>query len=317
MVVLERAAREFAEGDANPPFAFQLPLAVGRAGLDQLQSGPSERPEADITDIEEVKGPLGTVPVRVIRPRNAPGALPVILYLHAGWAFGDVGTHDRLMREFAQGAQAAVVFPSFSLSPEVKYPVAIEEIYATAQWIWSDGERYGLDSSRVAIAGDSAGGNMATVVSIMAKERGNPQFVHQLLFYPVLDPTFDRPSFVEFASGYHIPREHIMWLWDQYLPDVARRTEPWASPLRATREQLTGLPPATIITAEADVVRDEAEAYAELLREAGVEVTAVRYLGTIHDFMLLDALRETNAARAAIAQVLEVFRTAFTGDIER
>lgn len=313
MVVLDPTARDFAAADANPPFAFQLPLGVARAGLDQLQSGPSERPDADITDIDEVTGPQGRVPVRIIRPKGVRGPLPVILYLHAGWAFGDVGTHDRLMRVFADGAQAAVVFPSFSLSPEVRYPVAIEEIYATALWISSEGGRFDLDSSRLAIAGDSAGGNMATVVSMMSKERGGPSFVHQLLFYPVLDPTFDRPSFIEFANGFHIPREHIMWLWDQYLPDVARRAEPWASPLRATKEQLTGLPPATIITAEADVVRDEAEAYAGLLSEAGVEVTAARYLGTIHDFMLVDTLRFTGAARAAVAQAIQVFRSAFEG----
>ncbi|HEY4211673.1 MAG TPA: alpha/beta hydrolase [Steroidobacteraceae bacterium] len=311
VVVLEPAARDLAAGDANPPFAYQLPLAVARAGLDQLQSGPAERPDADIIDLDEVAGPNGTVPVRIIRPRGSSGPLPVILYLHAGWAFGDVGTHDRLMRVFAEGAQAAIVFPSFSLSPEVRYPVAIEEVYATAQWIQSNGAQHRLDSSRVAIAGDSAGGNIATVVSMMVKERGITPFVHQLMFYPVLDPTFDRPSFAEFASGYHIPREHIMWLWDQYLPDLARRAEPWASPLRATKEQLSGLPPATIITAEADVVRDEAEAYAGLLRDAGVDVTAVRYLGTIHDFMLVDVLRHTNAARAAVTQAIAVFRSAF------
>jgi acetyl esterase/lipase len=313
MVVLERAAQEFVDAAARPPFPFQLPLAEGRAGLDALQSGDVDvpKPDAEVTDISVVRGPLGRVPVRVFRPRDVTGPLPVILYLHAGWAFGDTITHDRLMREFAHGARAAVVFPSFSLSPEAEYPTAIDEIYATAAWIAEHGAGYGLDASRVAIAGDSAGGNMSTVVTMMAKERGGPAFVHQSLFYPVLDPSFDTPSFAEFATGFGVRADHVRWLWDQYLPDVARRSERYASPLRATTSELSGLPPAMIITAEADVVRDEAEAYGSRLREAGVPVMAVRYQGTIHDFMLLNVLRETNAARAAIAQAIGTFREAF------
>ena len=152
---------------------------------------------------------------------------------------------------------------------------------------------------------------------MMGKQRNGPSFVHQLLFYPVLDASFDTPSYEEFATGFSIRRDHVQWLWDQYLPDVARRTESWASPLHATPEELAGLPPATIITAEADVVRDEAEAYASKLRQAGVEVTAVRYLGTIHDFMFLNALRDTAAAQAAMTQTIDTLRLAFAKSPDR
>jgi acetyl esterase/lipase len=311
MIVLEPAAQEFADAAARPPFAFQLPLAQGRAGFVDLQSADVRKPPADVSDRDVQVGPAGRVPVRIVRPQDSPAVLPVILYLHAGWAFGDVTTHDRLVRELAVGARAAVVFPSFSLSPETRYPTAINEIYAIAEWVRAQGENNGLDGSRVAIGGDSAGGNMATVVALMAKERGGPSFVHQFLFYPVLDPSFDTPSYREFATGFHVRRDHVQWLWDQYVPDITRRSEITVAPLRATGEELSGLPPATIITAEADVVRDEAETYASKLREAQVPVTAVRYLGTIHDFMVLNALRDTRAARAAISQIIVRLRDAF------
>jgi acetyl esterase/lipase len=310
MTVLERAAQEVADAAARPPFLFQLPLEKGRAIFHEIQSGDAAKPDADVNDIEVVAGPLGRVPVRVLRPLTTPGLLPVILYLHAGWAFGDTTTHDRLMRELAAGARAAVVFPSFTLSPEARYPTAINEIYAVAKWVWAEGPSHGLDPSRIAIAGDSAGGNMATVVATMAKDRGDPAFTHQLLINPILDAAFDTPSYQEFATGFNVRSDHVQWLWDQYLPDVAQRSDKSASPLRATTTELAGLPPVTVLTAEADVVRDEGEAYASKLREAGVPVTAVRYLGTIHDFMLLNALRETNAARAATAQSVDTLRNA-------
>jgi acetyl esterase len=310
MTVLEPAAQKIADAAAHPPFLFQLPLEKGRALFHDLQSGDVAKPDADVNDIH-VAAPLGRVPVRILRSPNTTGLLPVILYLHAGWAFGDTTTHDRLIRELAAGTHASVVFPSFSLSPETRYPTAINEIYAVAQWVWAEGTSHGLDRARIAIAGDSAGGNMATVVAIMAKERGDPAFTHQLLINPILDAAFDTPSYQEFATGFNVRRDHVQWLWDQYLPDVAQRSDKSVSPLRATITELAGLPPATVMTAEADVVRDEGEAYASKLREAGVPVTGVRYLGTIHDFLLLNALRETNAARAAIAQAIGTLRSAF------
>jgi acetyl esterase len=226
----------------------------------------------------------------------------VILYIHgAGWVFGNAHTHDRLIRELAVRSGAAVVFPNYSLSPEAKYPTAIEEIYAVLQWIADGGKDFGLDSDHLAVAGDSVGGNMTAAITLMAKERRGPAIGRQLLFYPVTDASFDTESYRQFAEGFFLRRDGMQWFWDQYITEPEQRNEITASPLRATVEQLRGLPPALIITAEADVLRDEGEAYANKLREAGVEVTAVRYQGIIHDFVMLNALSDTAAAKSAIA----------------
>jgi acetyl esterase/lipase len=304
-VVLEQAAQDFADATAKPPYLFDLTPEQGRAAVDEVQSGEVAKAAVDIEDITVAGGPSGEVKVRIIRPEGATGTLPVILYIHgAGWVFGNAHTHDRLVRELAVGANAAVVFPEYSLSPEVRYPVAIEENYAVAQWIGAEGAGKGLDGTRVAIAGDSVGGNMTAALTLMAKERGDVTFTGQLLFYPVTDASFDTPSYHEFAEGFFLRRDGMQWFWDQYTTDPAQRAEITASPLRATTEQLTGLPQALVITGEADVLRDEGEAYANKLRAAGVPVTAARYQGIIHDFVMLNALSETHAAKAATAQAI-------------
>ncbi|GAB2997510.1 alpha/beta hydrolase [Saccharothrix stipae] len=306
MTVLEPAAAEFAAATANPPYLFDLGPVEGRLAVDDVQSGEVFKPEVD-----EEWVTVGEVPVRVVRPAGATGTLPVILYVHgAGWVFGNAKTHDRLVRELAVGVGAAVVFPDYSLSPEARYPVALEESYAVARWIVTEGAARGLDASRLAVAGDSVGGNMSAALTLLAKERGDVAFTQQVLFYPVTDASFDTPSYREFAEGYFLRRDAMQWFWDQYTTDEAQRAEITASPLRASVEQLTGLPPALVITAEADVLRDEGEAYANKLREAGVPVTAVRYQGVIHDFVMLDALRETHAAEAAIGQAVAVLKGA-------
>src|SRR5277367_1321310 len=187
VIILEPEAQQVVDAEANPPFAFQLPISEGRQRFVTAQSGEFTKPPVDIKDIRVAVRELDSVPVRIIRPQNLDGLLPVVLYLHAGWAFGDVTTHDRFVRELAIGAQAAVVFPSYSQSPEARYPTAINEIYAVAEWVASEGANNGLDKSLVAIGGDSAGGNMATVVAMMSKERGGLTFVHQFLLYAVLD----------------------------------------------------------------------------------------------------------------------------------
>ncbi|MDQ0779493.1 acetyl esterase/lipase [Streptomyces aurantiacus] len=214
------------------------------------------------------------------------------------------------MRELAVGTGAAVVFPEYDLSPEARYPVAIEQNYTVAQWVVTAGADHGLDASRVAVAGDSVGGNMAAALTLMAKERGDVTLVQQVLFYPVTDASFDTGSYHQFAEGYFLRRDGMQWFWDQYTTDEKQRAEITASPLRATTEQLTGLPAALVITGEADVLRDEGEAYANKLREAGVPVTAARYQGIIHDFVMLNALSDTHAARAAISQAITVLRSA-------
>ena len=299
--VLEPAAAEFAAATAKPPFLFDLPPAEGRKAVDEVQSGDIEKPAVDEEWITVSGGPTGSVRARIVRPAGVSGSLPVILYLHgAGWVFGNAHTHDRLVRELAVGARAAVVFPEYDLSPEARYPVAIEQNYTVAQWVAEQGATKDLDGSRTAMAGDSVGGNMSAALTLMAKERGGPALVQQVLFYPVTDANFDTPSYHRFATDYFLRRDGMQWFWDQYTTDATDRAQITASPLRATTEQLSGLPPALVITGEADVLRDEGEAYATKLRAAGVPVTAVRFQGIIHDFVMLNALRDTHAARTAI-----------------
>ncbi|WP_149826309.1 alpha/beta hydrolase [Streptomyces tailanensis] len=310
--VLEPAAAAFAEATANPPYLFDLGPVEGRKAVDEVQSGEIEKPAIDEEWITVPGGPTGSVRARIIRPAGVEGTLPVILYIHgAGWVFGNAHTHDRLVRELAAGANAAVVFPEYDLSPEARYPVAIEQNYAVAQWVVGQGVSKGLDGSRLAVAGDSVGGNMTAALTLVAKERGDVPLVQQVLFYPVTDAAFDTGSYHQFAEGYFLRRDAMQWFWNQYTTDEQQRAEITASPLRASTEQLAGLPPALVITGEADVLRDEGEAYANKLRQAGVPVTAVRYQGIIHDFVMLNALRETHAAEAAINQAVATLHTAF------
>ncbi|MFJ3634098.1 alpha/beta hydrolase [Streptomyces sp. NPDC090112] len=310
--VLEPAAQAFADATATPPFLYEIPVAEGRKAVDDVQNGGGVTlPSVDDEWLTVPGGPTGEVRTRIVRPAGATGPLPVILYIHgAGWVFGNAHTHDRLVRELAVGAGAAVVFPEYDLSPEARYPVAIEQNYAVARWITTEGHRHGLDGGRLAVAGDSVGGNMSAALTLMAKERGDVRLVQQVLFYPVTDASFDTGSYLQFAEAYFLRRDAMRWFWDQYTTDPAQRAEITASPLRADSGQLAGLPPALVVTAEADVLRDEGEAYAAKLREAGVPVTALRALGTIHDFVMLNALRETAAASLAIGLAVTTLREA-------
>ncbi|MFF4838332.1 alpha/beta hydrolase [Streptomyces sp. NPDC001315] len=309
--VLETAAAEFSAATANPPYLFDLAPADGRKAVDEVQSGEIAKPAVDEEWITVDGGPTGSVRARIVKPAGATGELPVIIYIHgAGWVFGNAHTHDRLVRELAVGTGAAVVFPDYNLSPEHRYPVAIEQNWTVARWIVTEGASKGLDATRIAAAGDSVGGNMTAALTLMAKERGGLPLVQQVLFYPVTDASFDTASYHQFATGYFLRRDGMQWFWDQYTTDPAERAEITASPLRATIDQLADLPPALVITGEADVLRDEGEAYANKLRQAGVAVTAVRYQGIIHDFVMLNALRETHAAEAAITQAVHTLRTA-------
>jgi acetyl esterase/lipase len=304
--VLEPAAAEFAAATLRPPYLFDLGPEQGRKTVDEVQSGEVEKPEVD-----EEWVALDGFNVRVVKPVGATGPLPVVLYIHgAGWVFGNAHTHDRLVRELAVGTGAAVVFPDYSLSPEARYPVAIDQNYAAARWVVAEGAAHGLDARRIAVAGDSVGGNMAAALTLQAKDRGDVPLRAQVLFYPVTDASFDTDSYLQFAEGYFLRRDAMQWFWDQYTTNPVERAEITASPLRATVEQLAGVPQALVITAEADVLRDEGEAYADKLREAGVPVTAVRYQGVIHDFVMLNALRGTHAAEAAINQAVAFLREA-------
>jgi acetyl esterase len=312
-VVLEPESQAFVEATAKPPFLYELTPAEARKVLDDVQAEPIDKLAVKDRWIT-VPAEVGDVRVRIVRPPDAVGTLPVILYMHGGgWVLGNADTHDRLVRELADGTEAAVVFVEYDRSPEARYPVAIEQGYATAQWIVREGDANQLDPDRMAVAGDSVGGNMAAALALMAKERGDVRFVQQSMYYPVTDAAMDTGSYEQFAEGYFLTAKAMAWFWDAYLPDVERRSEPFASPLRASDEQLQGLPPALVIVDEADVLRDEGEAYAARLRAAGVPVTTVRYDGITHDFMMLNPLSPTHATRAAVAQATAFLRKALHG----
>ena len=308
---LEPAAQAFADATSAPPFLYQLGPDGARKVLDDVQAKPVEKPDVDDKWIT-VPADVGDVRVRIVKPVGREDRLPTILYVHGGgWVLGNAGTHDRLVRELAVGVEAAVAFVEYDRSPEARYPVAIEQAYAAAQWITQHGLSEGLDANRLAVAGDSVGGNMTAALAIMAKQRGDVTFVHQSMYYPVTDAGQNTESYREFAEGPFLTAKAMAWFWDCYVPDEDQRAEITASPLRASREELVGLPEAFLIVDENDVLRDEGEAYARRLVEAGVRTTSVRYNDIIHDFMMLNPVRETAAATGAIEQAIQVLRKAF------
>src|SRR5215467_4749358 len=293
----------------EPP-VYTLTPNEARALLLQAQSGAVWKPDAQIKDWNVRSGPH-SLRLRTIRPASAGDALPVIMYFHgAGWVMGDAITHDRLMRELAVGANATVVFVDYGRAPEHRYPVAIEEAFAATCYIARHAEEFCVDATRLTVAGDSVGGNMATVVSLLAKQRAGPRIAGQLLFYPVTNADFESGSYQQFTDGPWLTRRAMQWFWDQYLPDHNQRKDPTASPLLASPEQLAGSPRALIITAENDVLRDEGEAYGRKLIRAGVEVVATRYNATIHDFVMLNALADAAPTRAAVAQAVDFLKGA-------
>jgi acetyl esterase len=257
-------------------------------------------------------GPRGNTAIRIVRPKGSAETLPAVIYFHGGgWVLGDEETHDHLIREISVGANAAVVFVKYTRSPEARYPVAIEEGYAVTKWVFERGEMIDVDPSRIAVAGDGAGGNIASAVTMLAKERGGPEIKFQVLFYPVTNASFDTESYDMFASGYLLTRDAMKWFWNHYAQNTATRDRPTASPIRASLDELRNLPAALIVTAEYDVLRDEGEAYAAKLQQAGVPVVATRYAGMIHDFVMYNALSGITAAREAIDEANGALRTAF------
>ncbi len=312
-VVLEPAAQALADALAaggGPPL-YTLSPGDARAVLDGAQSGSVAMAPAEIKEHTIPGGPDGTVSVTVVKPVARNGSLPAVVYTHGGgWVLGNFATHERLVRELAVQTGAAFVFVNYPRSPEARYPVAIEQVYATLKWVARHGAELGLDGSRLAVAGESVGGNMTAAVTLLAKERGGPAIRFQALLYPVTDSVFDTDTYKQFAEGPWLTRKAMQWFWDAYLPDASMRSEITASPLQASIDQLRDLPPALVITDEADVLRDEGEAYGRKLRQAGVDVTAVRYEGVFHDFMMLNALAETNANRDATAQTARALKAA-------
>ncbi len=303
-------ATELSKSDAPP--IYTLTPEKARKVLDDLQASSVNTIPATVQEKIIPGGPTKEVSLTIIRPKNCKGKLPAILYIHGGgWILGNKKTHDRLIREIANGAQAAVVFVNYTPSPEAHFPVAIEQAYTALEYIGKHGNLLQLDPHQIVIMGDSVGGNMATVVAQMAKDRKGAKIKQQILLYPVTDANFNTSSYNKFANGPWLTKKAMQWFWDAYLPNKEERNKPYASPLQSSLEQLKGLPPALIVVDENDVLRDEGEAYAHKLMQAGVPVTAVRVLGTIHDFAMLDPIKNTPPTRGAIDLAISTLKKVF------
>jgi acetyl esterase len=300
--------------DGKYPELHTLPVPEARVQFAKGQAAvPVALLPADIEKRTLPVGPKGSVEVTIVRPKGNKSPLPVVMYFHGGgWVVGNFETHERIVREIVNGVNAAVVFVEYSLSPEVHYPIANEEAFAATKWVAAHGSEIGVNANQLAVAGDSAGGNMAAVVSLLAKERGGPKISAQVMFYPATGGAGDLPSRQQFANGYYFTAETGLWFWNHYIGDTpSKGLEPLCLPLLASVEKLRGLPRALIITAECDVLRDEGEAYARKLTQAGVSVAATRYLGAIHGFTVANVLAATPPTRGAIAQAIAMLRETF------
>lgn len=244
-----------------------------------------------------------TIKLNIVRPADNNKTLPVFMFFHGGgWVLGDFPTHERLVRDLVVESGAVAVFVNYTPSPEAHYPVAINQAYAATKWVAEHGKELNVDSKKLAVAGNSVGGNMAAVVALMAKDKKGPEIKAQILLWPVTDANFETGSYYQFATGRFLTRNLMIWFWDNYTTDAAARKEIYASPLQATTDQLKGLPPAVVMVAENDVLRDEGEAYARKMDAAGVSVSLVRYDGMIHDWGLLNPLAAVPGTRTAMLQ---------------
>lgn len=288
------------EAQNNKPL-YKLTPTQAREFLQNLQKESYKEIPADVKDITIFTDIAGDVNLRVVRPKGNEEKLPAILYIHGGgWVIGDKNCFDMLIRKIAIHTNSVVFFPEYSLSPEEKFPKALEQIYAVSQYIYEEHEEFNIDKNRIAIAGDSVGGNMATATAIKIKNDGGANLLFQCLFYPVTNADMDTHSYDQFRDGPWLTKKAMEWFFDAYVPDKTIRDDIYISPLQADESELAGLPPTLIITAENDVLRDEGEAYARKLDSANVDVLNVRINGTIHDFLMLNALSDTEPAKGAL-----------------
>ncbi|MFD0277398.1 alpha/beta hydrolase [Kitasatospora sp. NPDC127111] len=302
-VVLDPLVQRLVTASATPPSMDDLGPVGGRQALLEAQADRIEDFAVDAAFRVAPVGPTGLVGFWTFRPAGTTGPLPTLLYVHGGrWMLGDAHTHARLISELVTGAGVAAVVPEYSRTPEARYPVALEECHALLEWVIAAAGALGLDPDRVAVAGDCAGATLATALTMTARARGGPAIRAQLLYYPLTDARCGSDSQRRFATGHLLTRQALRRYWREYLDRPEDGGLPTAAPLSAGPAELAGLPPALIVTAEADVARDEGEQYAERLRAAGVDATAARFLGTVHDFVSLNALRDSPPTRAAVRQ---------------
>jgi acetyl esterase/lipase len=303
---VDRRIAEFLDGlnsSGGKPME-QLTPEEARAVLVSLQKSVTV-PLAP-ADISEKMITIDGAPLTltIVRPAGVKGILPVFMFFHGGgWVLGDFPTHERFVRDVVAASGAVAVFPNYTRSPEAKYPTAINQMYGATKWVAEHGAEIQVDGNRLAVVGNSVGGNASGVISLMAKDKGGPAIRFTVMMWPVTDANFETVSYHQLADGHFLSRNMMKWFWDNYAPDISQRQEIYASPLQASIEQLKGLPPTLIQVAENDVLRDEGEAYARKLDAAGVEVTHVRYDGLIHDWGLLNPISQLPGVRASLLQV--------------
>lgn len=305
---VERHVRAFLKAlnaAGGPPLETLSPADARQVLVGAQASVALDLPPCDIEDRTITQDGI-EVPITIVRPAGLTEKRPVFMFFHGGgWILGDFPTHERFVRDLVAGSGFPAVFVNYTPSPEAQYPIAINQAYAATKWVAEHGDEINVDGTRLAIVGNSVGGNMTAVVALMAKNKGGPAITNQILFWPVTNADFETESYNEYADGYFLSKGMMKWFWDAYTTDPAQRKEITASPLQASSGELAGLPPAMVQTAGNDVLRDEGEAYARKLDAAGVDVIAVRYDGLIHDYGLLNALSDIPAVRAALQHAVD------------
>jgi acetyl esterase len=308
---VDHGVREFLDAlnsSGGKPIETLTPAEARKVLVDAQASVPLNLPACDI-ETKTIEEDGLKVSLSIVRPAGSKAVLPAFIFVHGGgWILGDFPTHERFVRDLVADSGFTAVFVNYTPSPEAQYPTAINEIHAAARWVAAHSEEIRVDGRRLAIVGNSVGGNMTAAVALMAKHKGGPDFKCQVMLWPVTDANFDTESYQEYAEGYFLSKAMMKWFWEAYAPDAAQRREIYASPLQATAEQLSGLPPALIQVAGNDVLRDEGLAYARKLDSAGVDVTVVRYENLIHDYGLLNAISQVPAVRDALHQVAEMLK---------
>ncbi len=286
--------------DAGFPPVHTMTGAQARATIrSRFVPAADPEPVGAVSDTS-IPGPGGDIAVRIYRPVTDAAALPVVVYAHGGgFVFCDLDSHDGLCRNLANRIGAVMVSVDYRLAPEHPWPAAADDLYAAVRWINDNADALGIDAGRIVVGGDSAGGNLAAVTALMTRDRGGPELAGQLLLYPVIAADFDTESYRAFGRGYYNPKPALQWYWDQYVPTVAERSHPYASPLGA---DLHGLPPAVVVIAGHDPLRDEGVAYADALETAGVSVTRLSYQGGVHGFLTMPMLDLAQRARADISR---------------
>jgi acetyl esterase len=308
---VEHRIREFLHAlnsAGGKPMETLTPVEARKVLTDAQASVVLELPPCDVEE-KAIRQDGLEVNLNIVRPVGTKAVLPGFVFVHGGgWILGDFPTHERFVRDLVVDSGMTAIFVNYTPSPEAHYPIAINQIHAAAKWVGSHGDEIKVNGKRLAIVGNSVGGNMTAAVALMAKDKGGPEFKCQVMLWPVTDANFETESYREYAEGYFLSRAMMQWFWDAYAPDRERRREIHASPLQATVDQLKGLPPALIQVAGNDVLRDEGLAYGHKLDSAGVDVTIVRYENLIHDYGLLNAISQVPAVRDALHQTAEMLK---------